>query len=1249
MSPTRSAGGGRRTVTYDASGRPVTVAREGYGSYEIQRDAQGLVTGQVEATGFAMQLWRDANGVVTQAVDSLGRTTEWTLNDGRRGTVGMPLTGADQRSYANGRLATYTDRDGGTWGYGYTPDGLLAAVTNPLGDVRQLEYNDMGQVVRVILENGTTSEYGYDANGGLTAITTPGSSTWHMVHNPLGQPLQITNPEGGVEIRTYTEDGLLATMTDSDGGGVSNAYDGLRRLTQRVRPDGATSEFTYEPTNGWLTAQTSPGGNVWGRTYDEYGRTVALVDPDGVRNMVEYDAFGRVTAAVTRAETRVAFTYDAAGRLIETVGPEGMGRQMTYDDLDRPVVMAISGITNHFEYDAAGRITAQSNSLFGAERFLRDARGVVTSRVDAVGSETRYVRDEMGRVVEIEPPDGPSVQMAYDANGALTRVELPGGIVETYAVDELGSLTGWTDANGESWTVDRSPRGRMEATVDPLQRTNRFIYNANGWLARIEFPDGATRTYHYDLEGAVTAEVYSAEGGPAETLTWDYDTLGNLVATEGLDLTHDTRGRVVATVCHGETNRAAYDGAGRLTELDYGGIMTVTYQYEPGTARVTNQVDSLTGTHIAYDYDAQGGLTGIRRSNGQNVAFTRRADGRVTRVTDGTVLDLEYGYNANGRMTSVGGTWPLETGPYLAADVQEWTYDAARQITSTGYVYNARGQATASPGRTIAWRDDQPAAIDGMTLSYSGLDHLLELDGNATPTCLHYNLGLGDMPVRENNRLFVWSPAGQLRYFVDLDNGNAVYVYHPDANGSILAISDGTGEVVQAYAYDPFGQIVAEAGSIRQPFTFGGENGTLRMDAFVGIAPLGKRNGGNKGDVYAKGKKTRDGGTGDALWQDEAQIDRFVANYDALIAKEQEKITELDKKMNDISDRISDARTYGKNPAYWAAGLILAVVDDEHFWPDNAWHNYDEARGKRADVMNRKREFEREKRKWEARKEALQHKIDPLPETDQSRALEKEIDARENQIEQARGELRKLEKDIQKEEDGLHKLKLINKYSIPGLTDSKDKQLEDERVGKIMGLQKMRGDWRRRIDRLEGEIDEKKEAQLADKAFAAIREAEKMEEFLKAAAPVLEENVKKEGGSHRRGWVKGLQVIDKLKGLMSEEQRGAYEELDDMLRKMDEEREERAAAEREQLKNDLDDIVSAPPPKTEGNSATIEDTFTKTPAWTPENYDEKTAQAMPGSGVPPKKPDTGNYNDLMTREEFNKLWKAGDNGGSTGN
>ncbi|NCC49740.1 MAG: hypothetical protein EOM20_00860 [Spartobacteria bacterium] len=1204
----------RRMATYDASGRPATVARAGYGSVEIQRNAQGLVTGRVDSTGFAVQAWRDPNGVVTQTVDSLARTTAWSYADGRLVSVELPGAGADARAYDNGRLSAYTDRGGRTWRYGYTPEGLLAAVTNPAGGARRYSYDLLGRLEILTLEDGASWAYGYDARGGLAEITTPGTSTWCIARNALGQPLAVTNPAGGVATRTYTADGLPETFATSDAGVFSNTYDSLRRLVERVRPDGATTAYTYEPVNGWLAAVTTPEGAVWTRAYDASGRTAALVDPDGVTNSVEYDARGRVTAAVARAEARVAFSYDAAGRLIQTAGPDGTGRQITYDDLNRPVVVSLGGITNRFEYDAAGRLSALSNSLLGTERCWRDARGAVTSRVDAAGNATRYERDAVGRAVEIEPPAGPLIQLDYDADGALVRVELPGGIVETYDVDELGGLAGWTDANGGTWTVERSPMGRLEATVDPLHRTNRFIYNTNGWLAGIEFSDGASRAYQYNLDGAVTAEVYAAAagGGAEETLTWVYDELGTLVAADGLALAHDAMGRVVETVCHGVTNGTAYDAAGRLAELDYGGIMTVTYQVEPATARITNQFDSLTGTQITYEYDGQGRLTGIRRSNGQNAAFTRGADGSVTRIADGTVLDLEYAYDANGRITSVGGTWPLEAGPNLAAETNAWTYDAAGQISSAGYAYNDRGQATATPGRTIAWLDDRPAAMDGMTLSYSGLDHLLELEGSATPTKLYYNLGLGDVPVRENNRLYVWSPAGRLLYFVDLNNGNAVYFYHPDANGSMLAISDGSGTVVQAYAYDPFGQIVAESGGLNQPFTSGGEHGFLRMDAFVGTAPLGKRDDDGKDDLFVKGKHARDGGTGDALWTDEAEIDRFIANYDALIAGEEAKIKALDEKMKNISNRISDARTYGNNPFYWTAGLILAVVDDENYWPDNAWHNYDEARRQRAFVMNRVREFEREKRKWQARKDALHPKQTPIV-TAKTREIDRKIGSRQDLIGRARTELRARDKEIQEEEDKLRQLKLLNKYSIPYVTDGMDKKLEDARVERIMNLQSIRNDYRRQIDRLEGEIEELEEEKLMEQAETAIAEAQLMDDFLKAAAPVIAEKVKNEGGSHRRGWVKGLKIRDELRALIPEEYQAVYDELDEIQQATTKRVEaEKPAAPALPLlnENELPDPVAVPPPKTEGNSATIEDTFVDVPAFSPAGFDEKAAAAL---------------------------------------
>ncbi|MEE9912922.1 MAG: hypothetical protein K4571_14505 [Deltaproteobacteria bacterium] len=49
--------------------------------------------------------------------------------------------------------------------------------------------------------------------------------------------------------------------------------------------------------------------------------------------------------------------------------------------------------------------------------------------------------------------------------------------------------------------------------------------------------------------------------------------------------------------------------------------------------------------------------------------------------------------------------------------------------------------------------------------------------------------------------------------------GTNLYYYHTDGLGSVVALTDASGAVVQTYAYDSFGRIT-QSGSLVQPYTY---------------------------------------------------------------------------------------------------------------------------------------------------------------------------------------------------------------------------------------------------------------------------------------------------------------------------------------------------------------------------------------------------------------------------------------------
>ena len=56
---------------------------------------------------------------------------------------------------------------------------------------------------------------------------------------------------------------------------------------------------------------------------------------------------------------------------------------------------------------------------------------------------------------------------------------------------------------------------------------------------------------------------------------------------------------------------------------------------------------------------------------------------------------------------------------------------------------------------------------------------------------------------------------------------DAAYCYHFNANGNTTALTDATQNIVNSYAYDPFGQVVDEQETIPQPFKFVGQFGVM--------------------------------------------------------------------------------------------------------------------------------------------------------------------------------------------------------------------------------------------------------------------------------------------------------------------------------------------------------------------------------------------------------------------------------------
>jgi len=107
--------------------------------------------------------------------------------------------------------------------------------------------------------------------------------------------------------------------------------------------------------------------------------------------------------------------------------------------------------------------------------------------------------------------------------------------------------------------------------------------------------------------------------------------------------------------------------------------------------------------------------------------------------------------------------------------------------------------------------------VDGYTTRYvHDRDHIIaEYDGN-------------------NNllRKYIYGPGiDQPVSMIEVDDNNAAYYYHFDALGSVVALSDSTGDTVQTYEYSVYGEVSASDPNHPNPYMFAGR----RFDIEIGL------------------------------------------------------------------------------------------------------------------------------------------------------------------------------------------------------------------------------------------------------------------------------------------------------------------------------------------------------------------------------------------------------------------------------
>ena len=843
----------------DANGNTTTIAPGQYTPY-VQEQSQFSIT---YPDGSQRTFQHDHRSTVMKSVtDAEGNSIQFDSDPKKQRVTGVTDRLGRRLSTTyheeSGLISGLTNAKGETVTHTYTAQSQ--AFTNP--DANEQATFTFYNLTGITYPDGSTEQYTYDASGNITSWVDANGNTWRHTYNGQGQMLTETFPTGGIVTYTYNEDGTLASRQDAETDPTTYNYDQYKRLTGIRNPEGRTLAFVYD-LNDRFTSMTDERRNTHTYTYDANGNLLKEIDPAGNETTYTYDQMDRVvrvTDKVGKSGKSVSVTYDSRDRIAEVTDADGSKIEYGYDSLGNLIEVKRGGQIWRTSFDSEGLMISTTSPLGNVTTYQRDEVGRVVGITAPLGNATNFAHDFFGRQTSVTDPLGRTTNYEYDSRGKLISITAPGIGTARYERNPLGLLTQITDLNGQTRDFTYTPGGYLQTMTDPSGNRWAYGYDNQGRRNRIIFPDGSEQTTAYDGVGNVSSERWS----DGTILNFQYDSLNQMIGARNVNLTLDPEGRVTNSIGTGPSYGATYDDAGRLQTATYNdGAFQVVYTYDLETGVLSRVSDNLTNSTVDFIYDNDEQLIGINRSNGVNTEYTLDAASNVIRVQEGLIVSSQHTYDSFGAVSQSVIESPLDPSAMLTPGSEDWTYDSASQVSSAGYLYDALGRATAAPGYTFGWQaDTHLTEINDVALAYNGLGNVISRTEDGGTIHYDYNYALDLAPIVAERggsgplRYYVWTPDGSLLYMIDAANNNQVYFYHFDQIGSTLALTDQTGNVTDAYAYDPYGRLLAHQGSNPQPFTFVGQ--------------WGVRQEGSEGDLYQMRARYYDSRSGRFLSRDEA-------------------------------------------------------------------------------------------------------------------------------------------------------------------------------------------------------------------------------------------------------------------------------------------------------------------------------------------------------------------------------------------
>ncbi len=682
----------------DSSGREVTFEYDSLGyvtkinffngtsasfSYEV-RDINGekvvLLKRSVDVYGTVIEYEYDERGYLVGMTTPSGKYT-FGYNSGHEGIYISTIT------FPNGAVKEYIlDASNHTRTFVKYPDGVTLEFRSLQPGWTYEISNDKGLIVRYAFINGLKA-YIYDQYGNRISIE----------YDPKGNISKIIYPDGSYELISFNEFDLPTYYRDRNGNVTEIFYDERGNISKIVYPDGRWLEFTSDKrglitslrTNtgkeilvqydkyGYPSLVKLPSGKEWKLSYNITGDLLKITDPEGNTYTYKYDQLRRITRITDPEGNTYTYLYNHLF-LEEVKDPQSKITRYFYDALDNLIKVCREGECYEYRRNEAGRVVGLVDFLGNLWTILRDEAGFYNGIKDPLGNVIEEYYDNKGNIIYRKLPTGDQINFFYDSNGRVIKIDYGDGYYESFSYDPNGNIiTAQNNNTLITYTYDQMNRP-TSIQDSSLGISVNMIYNEDGFLGEILYPEGTSVMYKYDEDGNISKIIidglskidyeYNKKGllslkrfGDSE-ISYTYDKRGlplriklkTLKDEIKIDINRDKLGRVVdytlSTTLNMESSlepffftKAQYDKASQILSLESQGKKH-TFKHD----KMGNLVEWKRGDiTISYEYGNDMKLRRVKQGGKEVQILYSPLGYRWKKITGGRVYEYFYGPYGN--------------------------------------------------------------------------------------------------------------------------------------------------------------------------------------------------------------------------------------------------------------------------------------------------------------------------------------------------------------------------------------------------------------------------------------------------------------------------------------------------------------------------------------------------------------------------------------------------------------------------